>query len=99
MTAGCFRHICLALLLTGAGAALAGPIEELFAAIGCERATLDETLKAYDAGRCDVFTSDASQLYAIRVKLARAKAWKRPAWWSKSFALWLNCRCLVVISF
>ncbi|MCG8559433.1 MAG: amino acid ABC transporter substrate-binding protein [Hyphomicrobiales bacterium] len=29
----------------------------------------DETLQAYDAGRCDVFTSDASQLYAMRLKL------------------------------
>ena len=29
----------------------------------------DETVQAYDAGRCDVFTSDASQLYAMRLKL------------------------------
>ena len=29
----------------------------------------DETLKAYDAGRCDAFTTDASGLYAERVKL------------------------------
>lgn len=28
-----------------------------------------ETLKAYDAGRCDAFTTDASGLYAERVKL------------------------------
>ena len=32
-------------------------------------ATADETIKAYDAGRCDVFTSDVSQLYAQRLKL------------------------------
>jgi general L-amino acid transport system substrate-binding protein len=33
-------------------------------------ATADETVKAYDSGRCDVFTSDVSQLYAMRLKLA-----------------------------
>jgi general L-amino acid transport system substrate-binding protein len=27
-------------------------------------------VKAYEAGRCDVFTSDVSQLYAMRLKLA-----------------------------
>ena len=32
--------------------------------------TADETVKAYDAGRCDVFTSDVSQLHAMRLKLA-----------------------------
>jgi general L-amino acid transport system substrate-binding protein len=32
--------------------------------------TADETLTAYEAGRCDVFTSDVSQLYAMRLKLA-----------------------------
>jgi len=31
----------------------------------------DDLVKEYDAGRCDVFTSDASQLYAIRTKLAK----------------------------
>src|SRR6201991_2639789 len=30
----------------------------------------DEAVKAYDSGRCDVFTSDVSQLYAERLKLA-----------------------------
>jgi general L-amino acid transport system substrate-binding protein len=30
----------------------------------------DETLKAYDGGRCDVFTTDVSQLYAQKLKLA-----------------------------
>lgn len=34
-------------------------------------ATNDETVKAYDAGRCDAFTTDASGLYAERVKLAK----------------------------
>lgn len=33
--------------------------------------TSDETSKAFDAGRCDVLTSDASQLYSLRLKLAR----------------------------
>jgi general L-amino acid transport system substrate-binding protein len=31
--------------------------------------TADETIKAYQSGRCDVFTSDVSQLYAERLKL------------------------------
>lgn len=30
----------------------------------------DETVKAYESGRCDVFTSDVSQLYSERLKLA-----------------------------
>ncbi len=29
----------------------------------------DETVKAYEAGRCDVFTTDVSQLYAEKLKL------------------------------
>jgi general L-amino acid transport system substrate-binding protein len=33
-------------------------------------ATLDEALKAYETSRCDAFTSDASQLYSVRLKLA-----------------------------
>ena len=33
-------------------------------------ATIDETVQAYDGGRCDVFTTDASQLYAVRLKLS-----------------------------
>jgi len=33
-------------------------------------ATADETIKAYEAGRCDSFTTDVSQLYAQRLKLA-----------------------------
>src|ERR1700750_1945889 len=34
--------------------------------------TADETVKAYESGRCDVFTSDVSQLYAEKLKLANA---------------------------
>jgi general L-amino acid transport system substrate-binding protein len=33
--------------------------------------TSDEAVKAYDAGRCDSFTTDASGLYAERLKLAK----------------------------
>ncbi len=32
--------------------------------------TSDETVKGFEAGRCDVLTSDQSQLYALRIKLA-----------------------------
>jgi general L-amino acid transport system substrate-binding protein len=32
--------------------------------------TADETLKAYESGRCDVFTTDQSGLYGERLKLA-----------------------------
>jgi general L-amino acid transport system substrate-binding protein len=35
-------------------------------------ASSDETLKAYDSGRCDAFTTDASGLYAERLKLTNA---------------------------
>jgi general L-amino acid transport system substrate-binding protein len=35
-------------------------------------ATADETVKAYDAGRCDVFTTDLSQLYAEKLKLTNS---------------------------
>ncbi len=34
-------------------------------------ATSDESFKAFDSGRCDALTSDVSQLYAERVKLAK----------------------------
>ena len=34
-------------------------------------ASADETVKAYDAGRCDAFTTDASGLYSERLKLAK----------------------------
>ena len=33
--------------------------------------TPDQTAKGFEAGRCDVLTSDQSQLYALRIKLAR----------------------------
>jgi general L-amino acid transport system substrate-binding protein len=33
-------------------------------------ATADEAIKAYDTGRCDAFTTDVSQLYGERIKLA-----------------------------
>jgi general L-amino acid transport system substrate-binding protein len=34
-------------------------------------ATDDETVKAYDSGRCDAYTTDASGLYSERLKLAQ----------------------------
>ena len=34
-------------------------------------ATLDEAVKAYDSSRCDAYTTDASGLYAARLKLAK----------------------------
>src|SRR3954466_5514627 len=34
--------------------------------------TADETIKAYEGGRCDVFTTDVSQLYSEKLKLAKA---------------------------
>ena len=34
-------------------------------------ATLDEALKAYDSGRCDALTTDASGLYSVRLKLGK----------------------------
>jgi general L-amino acid transport system substrate-binding protein len=34
--------------------------------------TADETIKAYESGRCDVFTTDVSQLYAEKLKLTNA---------------------------
>jgi general L-amino acid transport system substrate-binding protein len=35
-------------------------------------ATADEVVKAYDTGRCDVFSTDISQLYAEKLKLTNA---------------------------
>ncbi len=32
--------------------------------------TADETVKAYESGRCDAFTTDVSQLYAEKLKLS-----------------------------
>jgi general L-amino acid transport system substrate-binding protein len=34
-------------------------------------ATNDETVKSYEAGRCDVFTTDSSALYAERLRFAK----------------------------
>ena len=34
-------------------------------------ATANEAIKAYDAGRCDAYTTDASGLYAERLRLAK----------------------------
>jgi general L-amino acid transport system substrate-binding protein len=34
--------------------------------------TADETIKAYEAGRCDAFTTDVSQLYSEKLKLTNA---------------------------
>ncbi|WP_028305208.1 amino acid ABC transporter substrate-binding protein [Oceanospirillum maris] len=36
--------------------------------------TSDQTVKGFEAGRCDVLTSDQSQLYALRIKLANPGA-------------------------
>lgn len=33
--------------------------------------TADQTVKGFEAGRCDVLTSDQSQLYGLRIKLAK----------------------------
>ncbi len=35
-------------------------------------ASADELIKAYDSGRCDAFTTDASGLYAERLRLAKS---------------------------
>jgi general L-amino acid transport system substrate-binding protein len=37
-------------------------------------ATSDEALKAYDSGRCDAYTTDASALFAQRIKLGSPEA-------------------------
>ena len=34
-------------------------------------AKLDEVVKAYESGQCDTFTADVSQLYALRLNLAK----------------------------
>ena len=34
--------------------------------------SLDEAVKAYETSRCDAFTTDASGLYSVRLKLAKA---------------------------
>ena len=38
--------------------------------------TADQVLKGFEAGRCDLITSDASQLYALRTKLKNPSAYK-----------------------
>ena len=38
--------------------------------------TADQVRKGFEAGRCDLITSDASQLYAIRTQLATPKNYK-----------------------
>ena len=35
-------------------------------------ATFEEAVQAYDAGRCNAFSADASSLYGARLKLAKA---------------------------
>ena len=42
-------------------------------------ATADEAVKAYDAGRCDAYTTDASGLYAERLRLANPRRPHRSA--------------------
>jgi len=32
---------------------------------------LDDVIKAYDSGKCDVLTADVSQLYALRLNLSK----------------------------
>ena len=34
-------------------------------------AKLDDVVKAYDSGQCDVLTTDVSRLYALRLKLRK----------------------------
>ena len=34
-------------------------------------AKLDDVVKAYNAGKCDTFTADVSQLYALRLNLSK----------------------------
>ncbi len=36
--------------------------------------TADQTARGFDSGRCDVLTSDQSQLYALRIQLARPQS-------------------------
>ena len=42
-------------------------------------ATADETFKAYDSGRCDAFTTDASGLYSERLQGGEPRRAHRPA--------------------
>jgi len=36
--------------------------------------TSDQTIKGFEAGRCDMLTSDQSQLYSLRIKLAKPES-------------------------
>lgn len=36
--------------------------------------TTEQTVKGFESGRCDVLTSDQSQLYAVRIKLAKPES-------------------------
>ena len=40
---------------------------------------LDDVVKAYNEGKCDVLTTDVSQLYALRLKLAKPGRPRHPA--------------------
>ena len=42
-------------------------------------ATADEAIKAYEAGRCDVFTTDVSQLYRRQAQAAQCQRPRDPA--------------------
>jgi general L-amino acid transport system substrate-binding protein len=76
------RNLTSALDLDGskvcvqAGTTTALNLADFFTANGMKyepvsTATAEEMAKLYDSGRCDVMTSDASQLHADRLKLAR----------------------------
>jgi len=40
---------------------------------------LEEVLKAYESGKCDTFTADVSQLYALRLNLTQPERQRHPA--------------------
>jgi general L-amino acid transport system substrate-binding protein len=42
--------------------------------------TADQTVKGFESGRCDVLTSDQSQLYAQRIRLSNPQSAKRSRW-------------------
>ena len=66
-----------------------------------------ETIKAYEAGRCDVYTTDASQLYAGRLQMQNGDDHvvlpeiisKEPlgAWVRQGDDQWFRYRALVII--
>jgi len=62
-----------------AGTTTESNLADYFAASGMKyekvaASTVDELIKAYDSDRCDVVTSDASQLHALQLKLAKPGA-------------------------